>query len=402
MIYISALIFSIFLVQLSFAEEYSINDVLAFSLLKNPELLSFSYDMRAAEARILQAGLVPNPGLDVETENLGAPIFGQTTILLSQVLEFGGKRRSRVNFAKSERDRAALDYEVAKRQLYVDTGLLFIEALILQEKIAFLEENLKNLQAYSSIVEKRVKAGKASVIEESNFIVMLHTAHIDLTSAENSLRKAKSKLAAKWGEPCNDSFFIVGTLEDIPEINPLEEMGDWIQDHPEVVRSYYEDTVRLSRVALEKSKGVPDVNVRGGPRYLKEAKKWVWVVGLSMPLPIHDRNQGPILESQANLDKLEKEREAIWVRLLTELNTSYAAIQAALTELSILQNYVLPAAKKAYDFSYKGYEVARYNYLELIETERAYRNSRIRYLEALGEFHKALTVLQGLTGSKCL
>lgn len=388
--------------QILIAQSYSLADTLALTLLNNPDLNSFNYDMRAGDARILQASFRPNPGINVLTENINAPIFMQTTFMLSQLIELGGKRHARVKFAKTEKDRVALDYEVMKRQLYINTTLLFIDVLINQQKIAFLEENFNVLQNFSSVIEKRVKVGKASVIEESNFIVLLNTARIDLRNAQKELKNAKNKLAAQWGDASNDGFLILGDLNWIPEVIPLDKMGDLIQEHPQILRSYFEDNLRSARIALEKSKAYPDVNLNGGPRYLEEAKKWVWVVGFSVPFPISDRNQGRIWEARENLDKLEKEREAIWVKLLTELNTSYSTIQTVFSELNILKNSVLPAAQKAYDFSYKGYELARYNYLELLETERSYRTSKIRYLQALGEYHKALAILQGLTGSKAI
>lgn len=380
----------------------SLADALALTLLNNPELNSFSYDMRAGDARLLQAGFRPNPAFDAETENIGAPIFMQTTLLLSQLIELGGKRKARLQFAQSERDRVSLDYEVRKRQLFVDTKLLFIEVLINQQKIAFLEENLKVLQGFSSIVEKRLQAGKASVIEQSNFTVLLNSAIIDLNNGHNELRNAKNKLSAQWSETNNNAFAVVGHLEWIPEVIPLEKIGELVEQHPQIVRSYFEDNLRAARVAVEKSKAYPDVNLRGGPRYLKEANKWVWVLGFSIPIPINDRNQGRIWESYENLEKLEKEREVLWTRLFTELNNSYSTLQTVFSELNILKNIVLPAAQRAYDFSYKGYELARYNYLELLETERSYRTSKIRYLQALGEYHKALAQLEGLTGSKAI
>ena len=245
-------------------------------------------------------------------------------------------------------------------------------------------------------------AGKASVIEESNFMVLLNTARIDLKNAQNQLKISKNKLAAQWGEASHDTFVILGNLDWIPEMIPLEQMGHLIQDHPEIVRSYFEDNLRAARIAVEKSKAYPDVNLRGGPRYLEEAKQWVWVVGFSIPLPINDRNQGRVWESRENLGKVEKEREALWVKLLTELNTAYWTVQTVFSEINLLKNSILPAAQKAYDFSYKGYELARYNYLELLETERTYRTSKMRYLQTLGEYHKALAIIQGLTGSKAI
>lgn len=401
-IWLGVLLSSFLCQQMDAQPSRSLAETLSLTLLNNPELNSFSYDMRASEARILQAGFIPNPALDEETENLGAPIFMQTTLLLSQLIELGGKRKARLQFAQSEKDRVALDYEVRKRQLFVATTLLFIEVLVNQQKIAFLEENLKALQGFASLVEKRVKAGKASVIEESNFTVLLTTALIDLKTAQNELKNSKNRLSAQWNETNNDAFVAVGNLESIPEVISLEEMGSFIEQHPQVQRLDFEDTLRASRVAVEKSKAYPDVNLRVGPRYLEEAHRWVGVVGFYLPLPLIDRNQGRIWESYENWDKLEKEREVLATKLITELNNSYSTLQTLFSELSLYKNTVLPAAQRAYDFSHKGYELARYNYLELLETQRSYRSSKIRYLQALGDYHKSLAILEGLTGSKAI
>lgn len=401
-IWLGVLLSSFLCQQMDAQPSRSLAETLSLTLLNNPELNSFSYDMRASEARILQAGFIPNPALDEETENLGAPIFMQTTLLLSQLIELGGKRKARLQFAQTEKDRVALDYEVRKRQLFVATTLLFIEVLVNQQKIAFLEENLKALQGFASLVEKRVKAGKASVIEESNFTVLLTTALIDLKTAQNELKNSKNRLSAQWNETNNDAFVAVGNLESIPEVISLEEMGSFIEQHPQVQRLDFEDTLRASRVAVEKSKAYPDVNLRVGPRYLEEAHRWVGVVGLYLPLPLIDRNQGRIWESYENWDKLEKEREVLATKLITELNNSYSTLQTLFSELSLYKNTVLPAAQRAYDFSHKGYELARYNYLELLETQRSYRSSKIRYLQALGDYHKSLAILEGLTGSKAI
>jgi cobalt-zinc-cadmium efflux system outer membrane protein len=400
--FIGIILLSFFCSALKADTSYSLGDVVAFTLLQNPELSTYSFDMRANDARILQASLRPNPALDVETENLDAPKFVQTTLLLSQLIEIGGKRHARIQFARNERDRVFLDYEVKKRQLFVDTTLLFIEVLINQKKIIFLEENLKILQGFSTVVENRVKAGKASMIEEANFSVLLTTSLIDLKNAQNDLKNTKNKLAAQWGETNNDAFVAIGNLDWTPTILPLEEMGHLIHTHPLIMRSHIEENLRDAKIAFEKSHAYPDVNLRGGPRYLNEAKKWVWVIGVSMPLPIKDRNQGRVWEAKENSERIEKEREAIWIKLITELNNAYSTIQTVTSEISLLQNIALPASQKAFDSSYKGYESARYNYLELLETERLYRTSQIRYLQALGEYHKALALLEGITGTRVI
>ena len=51
----------------------TLQQALALGLMQNPELASFSWETRTAEARTLQAGLLPNPEISAEVENFGGP-----------------------------------------------------------------------------------------------------------------------------------------------------------------------------------------------------------------------------------------------------------------------------------------------------------------------------------------
>ena len=46
----------------------ALREALALALMHNPELRAFSWEVRASEARTLQASLLPNPEIEVEVE----------------------------------------------------------------------------------------------------------------------------------------------------------------------------------------------------------------------------------------------------------------------------------------------------------------------------------------------
>ena len=75
-----------------------LRDALAAALLGNPDLAAFSWEVRAREARTLQAGRFPNPELATEFEDFGGSgdrsgwQSAQSTLSLSQLIELGGKR----------------------------------------------------------------------------------------------------------------------------------------------------------------------------------------------------------------------------------------------------------------------------------------------------------------------
>jgi cobalt-zinc-cadmium efflux system outer membrane protein len=113
----------------------TLRQALALARLRNPELASTAWEVRAGEARTLQAGLLPNPEVGVEVENFaGSGEFrgfdaAETTIALGQVIELGGKRLRRARVAALERDLAAWDYEATRLNVFTATAKAFVEVL---------------------------------------------------------------------------------------------------------------------------------------------------------------------------------------------------------------------------------------------------------------------------------
>ena len=92
----------------------TLRQALALALSRSPELAAFDYDIRIAEARILQAKSTPNPEVDFTGESVaGTDAYSnadqsENTLLLSQLIELGGKRRARVREAGFGREWRAL------------------------------------------------------------------------------------------------------------------------------------------------------------------------------------------------------------------------------------------------------------------------------------------------------
>ncbi len=106
--------------------DIALRQALAYALIKNPELAAFAWEVRAGEARTLQASLFPNPELEVETEEFGGDANGfdvaETTIQLSQLIELGGKRGARTKVAALERNLAGWNYESKRLDVFTETS----------------------------------------------------------------------------------------------------------------------------------------------------------------------------------------------------------------------------------------------------------------------------------------
>lgn len=105
------------------AAPLTLSQALALTLKHNPELSAFSHELRAGEATVLQAGVLPNPVLGIEADNLNNDRLRQdgdrtTAIQIGQLIELGGKRAARIRIAEAGRDLANWDYE-AKRNIFM-------------------------------------------------------------------------------------------------------------------------------------------------------------------------------------------------------------------------------------------------------------------------------------------
>src|SRR5690242_7328205 len=97
--------------------ELTLERAIEAALARNPDLAATAYELRAADARVLQSGLRPNPELSAEFENLAGTgaargiDAAEATLSLSQVIELGGKRSQRQSVAGADRDLVTIEQQ---------------------------------------------------------------------------------------------------------------------------------------------------------------------------------------------------------------------------------------------------------------------------------------------------
>jgi cobalt-zinc-cadmium efflux system outer membrane protein len=380
----------------------------------NPELAVSSWEFRSGEARSLQAGLFPNPEIEVEVENFGGSRKeenpdgtsdsikrfdgAETTVALSQLIELGGKRSKRKHVADSEHDLLGWDYETKRLDTITGVTNAFIDLLGLQERMV-LTDNLVDLsQDVFNTVSERVKAGKVSPVEETRAQVALSTIQIEQDRVTRELEAGRKRLAATWGSNTPGFQRVAGTLERITALPPYESLIARIAQNPDISRWDTELEQREAALHLEKAQRYPDLTIAGGVRYFEESNDQVYVMGMSLPLPFIDRNQGGILEATYALQKGKQERTAAEVDTISTLDETYQTLLSAHTEVTILRDTILPGAESAFNASQEGYLEGKFSYLDVLDVQRSLFDAKDTYINSLVSYHKALTSLERLIG----
>jgi cobalt-zinc-cadmium efflux system outer membrane protein len=382
-----------------------LSDALAAALLGNPSLAARSYEVRAREAAELQAGLRPSPSLSTEVEDvLGSGDFhgvrsAQTTIQLGQLVELGGKRAARMRLAAAERQLAVWNYEAARVEVFTGAADAFIEVLAAQERLRLADEGLAVARAVRGVATRRVEAGLASPAEEIRAAVAVETAGVEREHADHELETARTALAALWGGVEARFERAEGDLHELPELPPLAELQRRAVDGPDLARWTAELEARDAALVRARSGRTPDLTIEAGPRHLNGSDDAALVFGVSLPLPLWNRNQGAVAEAAFRRAQAASEQRAAQVRVAAELAIARTALRASAEEAALLRDRVVPGLERAVAVLRRGYEEGRHSQLEVLEGERARLAAREQALRALVEAHHSALQIERLTGA---
>ncbi len=439
--------------------QLSLADTLALALEQHPDLRVYSWDVRAAEAREIQAGLRPNPELSLDIEDIrfsgsnstatssrtlgfsavdglsagvsgseespeGA-VFGETevTLALSQLVELGGKRAKRMIAASRERDVVAWDYEVARADVLAISARLFYAVVAAQEHVR-LSDTLAALanQAHETI-RTLVQAGKVSAIEESRSQVELGQLSIERDTAVRELNAARIELAGTWGS--NEPKFetAVGSFPETFAPMSAEDLEMSIDKSPYMSRWVAELDRRDAVVALERANGKPDLTVTFGLRSSGSggADSHDWdlssgdglsvtrgstdsdrdariVLGFSLPLPLFNRNQGSIAEAEYLARKASDERRATEAAISNALAAALERASAFHAAYLSMKLTVVPTAKEAFDAVQEGYRAGKFGLLDVLIAQRALFDAQRQMTQSQASFQKTIVEIERFTG----
>jgi cobalt-zinc-cadmium efflux system outer membrane protein len=155
---------------------------------------------------------------------------------------------------------------------------------------------------------------------------------------------------------------------------------------------------RNAELLLARLKPYPDVRLSAGWRHYNDTGDDAVRLGVSIPIPVFDQNQGNILSAQENLAKVRAERAASRAALIVLAGRAYDSLQGSLRELAILRDSAIPKARDAARAIFEGYGQGRYSLLEVLDAHASLTQARLREQEALQNFHVAVATIEGLVG----
>jgi cobalt-zinc-cadmium efflux system outer membrane protein len=367
----------------------TLKDAINRALAANPTLRSAMANIGIADAAKLQASVLANPELSVLREGMDRENRTQT-VQLTQRIELGGKRSARVDVAERERQIALQEVAVAAAQLRADVTTAYFEALTAEERLELARASVQVAEKATLAATKRVTAGRISPVEQSRSKVAEAGVRLELAQALSDASLAKQKLAALWGE--NDPVQI--SLErpdgDATALPPLATLRQKLEAGPHLGRSHEQVAREEAQVRLERAQRIPDVTVTLGSRRDSQIGGTQAVVGLSVTLPLFDRNQGNTLTALRRSDKARSDLDAERLRVTQALNEAYQRAELARQEVASISTEILPIAQTNYDAAVTGFEAGKFSFLDVLDAQRTLFQARAQYLRAMSERYRSI------------
>ena len=378
----------------------TLDEAITLALQANPDIAVIQHAREVESAATLQAAARPNPTLSAQVEDLRSQ-YRNSTLLISQPLETAGKRDMRMAAADINLAMADADIMIAKAETNAKVYAAFYQVLAAQQAQTLAQELLQISIQSKETTAKRVLAGKVSPVEETKAKVAEAGLKMELATANQQLASSKKRLFSLWGNVRSDSvaFTAVGELDNINEIATLDELVTQLQNSPRLQKARLAITQKQALRDIEKAKQTPDVTLSLGAKRNEELGGITQaVIGLSVPIPVFDRNQGNLQGAQARQLQSESEKIALENQLTKELMDAYSRRQLQIEAAHSYSSDILPGAQSAYEAARKGFEFGKFSFLEVLDAQRTLFQAKIQFIQALASAREAQADIQNILG----
>ena len=395
----------------------SSNDLIRRALSANGEIAAVRLEIDRARARLRQAGLRPNPTLDFEQSNgkyTGSSGESETSIGVSLPLEVGGQRRRRIELARAELE--AVEAEVAdrERRLAAEVRSVYVEALAALRELE-ITENLNNLDLQTTrFIQARVNEGETAPID-----LNLVRAEVDRLRSRRalvegrlkaSLLRLKNLAGISAAEPLRLREDLSKPVLPAPPASLAAAIDIALRHRPDLKLARLNEEVAQAGLSLTRANSTPDVTAfsrytlnrssyEDTPVGVRSDRDKLLSFGVSIGIPVFNRNQGTKAEFAVAISQAKGRREFLETVVSSEVESAYARYQAAQAAVTTYEQGVIARSNDNIRVVRAAYELGQFSITDLLNEQRRLVDSQRDFTETLSEQYRALADLQAALGT---
>jgi cobalt-zinc-cadmium efflux system outer membrane protein len=379
----------------------------------NQSLRAQRLTIEQARANEVTAALKPNPVFTNLNEDF--QVFSPSNLTLDNLRtnqeftnsvtytrERGGKREKRIQVAQDTTEMTAKGVNDAERQLRFQVAQAFIDILLAKSNLEFAREDLSNFTRVVEINGSRLAAGDLSEADYLKITLQKLQFEQDVSAAEVALVQGKAALRQLVGyETVREDFDVAGELKHGKyAITQTEIERQALVERPDYLAAQSAVKLANDTVTLAYGNRARDLTWEG--EYKRNGTINGLGFGLSIEIPIHDRNQGEIARSQVAARQAVVAAEATMVGVRTDVSSAYAGYQTSDQVVSLYESGYLKQATDSRDISNYAYSKGAASLLDLLDAERSYRAIQLAYRQALAAYMTSVKQINFVVGKKVM
>ena len=381
---------------------------------RNLSLIAERYNIDMAQAQVLQAKLFENPVISLEQHvynRLNGKYFdfgkeGEAVVEIEQVIHLAGQRNKQVRLEKINKEIAEYQFEEVMRTLRQELNEKFVEVYFLSKSIAIYEKEVNSLQVLLGGMKIQQEKGNISLMEISRLESMLFSLRREKNERENDLLTTRGELNLLLNLP-EDTQVQLSLDEEVLQQLDLSQLSfadlkAIINERPDqkIARS----TVNASRanLKLQKSMAFPEFSVKGNYDRVGNFINDYFAIGVSLSVPIFNRNQGNIKAARFSIQQAGVQQEYAANRADMELFTAYTSLEKATqlyqsTNMDLERNFEKLITGVNENFTRKNISL-----LEFIDYYDSYKETCIQLYEIKKNVFLAMENLNTVVGQNVL
>ena len=381
---------------------------------RNLSLIAERYNIDMAQAQVLQAKLFENPVISLEQNvynRLNGKYFdfgkeGEAVVEIEQVIHLAGQRNKQVRLEKINKEIAEYQFEEVMRTLRQELNEKFVEVYFLSKSIAIYEKEVNSLQVLLGGMKIQQEKGNISLMEISRLESMLFSLRKEKNERENDLLTTRGELNLLLNLP-EDTQVQLSLDEEVLQQLDLSQLSfadlkAIINERPDqkIARS----TVNASRanLKLQKSMAFPEFSVKGNYDRVGNFINDYFAIGVSLSVPIFNRNQGNIKAARFSIQQAGVQQEYAANRADMELFTAYTSLEKATqlyqsTNMDLERNFEKLITGVNENFTRKNISL-----LEFIDYYDSYKETCIKLYEIKKNVFLAMENLNTVVGQNVL
>ncbi|MEO1921886.1 MAG: TolC family protein [Sphingomonadaceae bacterium] len=377
------------------AQTYTLEEAVRTAVANSPQGEATAARLDGLNAARSAADTNPAPTIDGTVENIGTPGFSQWQIdgTYNQRLERGGKRAARVRLAQGDIAVAGAEALVRRLDLASEVQALYVEAQAAALSLELARSRVEIAETLANEVQRRVDEARDPLFAGTRARTQLAEARVDLGLAEHAFEAALARLALlTGGDPRSIGVVTSGFLE-------AEEIAITTADLTPVDLAVFQ--ARRERAdanyRLQEANSRTDPTVFAGPRLFGNGDVAV-IAGFSLPLPNRALNRANIDRAAAEQRQVEADLAVERFQRRRQIALAAERVEEARHEAEAIQEQVVPGAEQTLREVRAGYNRGGFTFLDVSIAQTALHEARVRFVDALAEYHQAKVDYDRLTG----